>query len=217
MPIKGVIAQTEVTRGKEGDSKELRLMRDGSLATFDWKQVLAFEGKVYLMQMGTEDAPINSTTSIDAELVTAIIDVPDGSVAIPLWAQMVVATWTTSALVNFMIEVDNAKVRYSSGGTAFTPLNIHTGMPNGSGCKAYVGPDITVADKTTGGSLELYRESIELNVGDAADYWPKMEYIPVVSPIVQGPASILYHAGAGSADVTMYGNIIWAELRKAGA
>ena len=213
MPINGTVGQTQVTRVGEGKSKALRLMRDGSLATFDWKQAFAFEGKCYQMQLGTEDAPIDSTTSIDDALVTGVIDVPEGAVAMPYFAQLVVGVWSASVLLNFMIEIDNAKVRYSSGGTAFTPLNLHTGMPNNSGCKCYVGPDVTTLAKTSDGSIEAYRESIEVNVGDAADYWPKMEYIPIVCPIVEGPASILYHAGA-SGDCTIYGNIKWLELRK---
>jgi len=213
--IKGIAAQTtSVVRSGEGDDKILRLMRDGSVPTFDWKQSLALEGKVYLMQLGTEDAPIHATTSIDDQLVSGVIDVPDGAVAIPLFAQCVIALWSAADLLNFMIEVDNGKVRYSSGGTAWTPLNFHTGKADNSGCTCYVGADVTVAAKTSGGSLEVYRESIEVNVGDAADYWPKMEYIPVVCPVVEGPGSILYHIGSTNGDASFYGNIVWAALRK---
>jgi len=211
--IKGQIAQTEVNRDSEGTNKLFRLMRDGSLGTMDWKQSFVFEGKAYMMQIGTEDAPVASTTSIDAELVMGVIDVPDGAVVIPVWAQYVVGTWTSAALINFMLEVDNAQVRYSSGGTAWTPLNLHTGMANGSACTCYVGTDVTVGDKTSGGSLEIYRESMEVNLGDTADYWPKMEYIPQASPVVKGPGSIVIHAGA-TADVTGYTNIMWLELNK---
>ena len=74
--------------------------------------------------------------------------------------------------------------------------------------------DIVAAAKTSGGSLEVYRESIEVNVGDAADYWPKMEYNPVVAPVVVGPASVLVHFGA-DADLTVYGNLMWAEFPSA--
>ena len=209
--VRGKIGQTQVNRGTEGDYKFIRQMRDGSAATIDWKQSFALEGNVYTVQMGTEDAPINATPTIDDALVSGVIDVPEGAVAIPLFAQCAIALWSASTTVNFMIEIDNAKVRYSSGGTSFKPLNYHTGMVSRSGCVAYVG-DVTVASKTTGGSLEVYRESIEAQVGDAADYWPKMEYIPVISPVVEGPASILYHIGSANGDMSFYGNIVWAEL-----
>lgn len=210
--IRGKIAQKQVARGSEGDMKYPRLTRDGSLATIDWRQVLAFEGNCYMMQIGAEDAPVDGTTAIDDTLVYGVIDVPSGAVAIPLWAQAVVGTWGSSVLLNYMIEIDNAKERYSSGGTKWTPLNIHTGTANSSRCTCYVGADVTTSAKTSSGSLELYRESIEVNVGDAADYWPKMEYNPKICPVVEGPGSIVMHLGSNTGDVGAYANIIWAEL-----
>ena len=177
----------------------------------DWRQALIIAGRGYMLQFGTEDAPIASTTSIDDLLVTAVVDVPSGTSAIPLYGQGVVATWTTATLINYMIEVDNTKVRRSSGGSAFTPLALRTDAPIASASTVYVGPDVVTSAKTSGGSLEIYRESIEVNVGDVADYWPKMEYSPLVSPVVVGPASIIVHFGAATADMTVYGNLMWVE------
>ena len=189
-----------------------RATRDGALITQDWKQALVNEGKSYQLQLGTEDAPINSTTSIDDALVWGLVDVPSGVAIMPYMAQAVIATWTTATLINFMIEVDNAKIRYSSGGTAFTPLNHRTDIATASSVSAYAGTDITSAAKTSGGSLELYRESIEVNVGNAADYNPPMLWTPDASPLVVGPAAVLFHLGAASADVTAYGVIKWFEF-----
>ena len=179
----------------------------------DWKQSYVLSGRAFMLQFGTEDAPVASTGSIDDLLAMATVDVPDGTTIIPLWGQGVVGTWTTGTLINYMIEVDNGKVRRASGGTAFTPLSLRTDALRSSACTAYVagGSDIVAAAKTSGGSLEVYRESIEVNSGDAADYWPKMEYNPVIAPVVIGPASILVHFGA-AADLTVYGNLMWAEF-----
>jgi hypothetical protein len=178
----------------------------------DWKQALALEGRGFMVQIGTEDAPVASTTSIDDTLVWMLIDVVSGTTAIPFFAQAVIGTWTTATLINYMIEIDNAKVRYSSGGTSFTPLNLRTDAPIASTSAVYVGTDIVTSAKTSSGSLEVYRESMEVNLGDAADYWPKMEYTPSVCPIVIGPASILVHHGSASADTTSYGNMMWFEV-----
>lgn len=190
----------------------LRSIRDGSLVVVDFKQALIGEGRGYIVQIGTEDAPVNSTGAIDDELAYMLVDVPTGTTILPIFAQVVVGTWTTSSLVNFMVEVDNAKVRYTSGGTAFTPLNLRANSSNTSNCAAYVGDGLIPTTKTVGGSLELYRESLEVNVGDAADYQPKMEYIPVVSPVLVGPCSLLIHHGASTADTTSYGNVQWVEV-----
>ena len=186
----------------------------------DWKQAYVLSGRAFMLQFGTEDAPVTSIGSIDDQLAMATLDVPSGTTVVPLWGQGVVGTWTTATLINYMIEVDNAKVRRSSGGTAFTPLCLRTDLDNGtgsagvSGCTVYVAgaSDIVTSAKTSGGSLEIYRESMEVNSGDAADYWPKMEYNPVISPVVVGPASVLVHFGAATADMTVYGNLMWAEF-----
>lgn len=207
------VSSTIPTR-KTSDNEFLafRSMRDGSLVTVDWKQALVAEGRAFMMQLGTEDAPIASTTAIDDELVFAVIDVPLGTTAMPFFAQIVVGTHTTASLYNTMIEIDNAKVRFVSGGTAFTPLNLRTDSPISSTATAVVGTDVVTSAKTSGGSLEVYRESIEVNVGDAADYWPPMEYKPVVCPVVVGPGSILLHHGVTTADTTSYGVIMWFEI-----
>jgi hypothetical protein len=191
----------------------------GDINNADWKQSYVLSGRAFMLQFGDEDAPVASTGSIDDQLAMATVDVPSGTTIIPMWGQGVVGTWTTGALINYMIEVDNGKVRRSSGGTAFTPICLRTDKKNGtgsagvSGCTAYVAgaSDIVAAAKTSGGSLEVYRESIEVNTGDAADYWPKMEYNPVIAPVVVGPASVVVHFGA-SADLTVYGNLMWAEF-----
>ena len=191
----------------------------GDINNADWKQSYVLSGRAFMLQFGDEDAPVASTGSIDDQIAMASVDVPSGTTIIPMWGQGVVGTWTTGALINYMIEVDNGKVRRSSGGTAFTPICLRTDKKNGtgsagvSGCTAYVAgaSDIVAAAKTSGGSLEVYRESIEVNTGDAADYWPKMEYNPVIAPVVVGPASVVVHFGA-SADLTVYGNLMWAEF-----
>ena len=194
----------------------------GDINNADWKQSYVLSGRAFMLQFGVEDAPVASTGSIDDLLAMATVDVPLGTTIIPLWGQGGVGTWTTGTLINYMIEVDNGKVRRSSGGTAFTPLCLRTDLKNGtgtdgvSGCTAYVAgaSDIVAAAKTSAGSLEIYRESIEVNSGDAADYWPKMEYNPVISPVVVGPASVVVHFGA-AADLTVYGNLMWAEFPSA--
>lgn len=213
MSLIGLRAATTPTRVGEGDIKDIAATRDGALHVVDWKQALAFEGRAFSLQFGTEDAPIDSTTLIDDQLVTALVDVPSGTIAMLYWAQVVVGTWQDGTLYNFLIEVDSGKNRFTSGGTAYTPLNLRTDKPIASLATARVGPDITVAAKTSGGSLELWRESVEVNVGNVADYWPPFEYNPDLLELVVGPASILLHFGATNVtDPTIYGSMHWFEI-----
>ena len=105
----------------------------GDINNADWKQAYVLSGQAYMLQFGVEDAPVASTASIDDQLAMASVDVPSGTTIIPFYAQGVVGTWTTGALINYMIEVDNGKVRRASGGTAFTALALRTDAPRTSG------------------------------------------------------------------------------------
>lgn len=202
-----------IQNSADGFPVDARAFKDGTLAVIDWRMIKVMEGKVFQIQLGTEDAPIASTTSIDDALVWAVVDVPTGYIAIPIRAECHVATWTTATLINAMLEVDNGKVRYTSGGTAFVPLNLNTGSSAASGCSAYVGTDITVAAKTALGSIEVARMTFGEDAKATATADEKcFIYDDVCPPYVKGPGSILLHFGAATADVTGYGLLKWIEL-----
>lgn len=213
--IRGKVGyETNIQNIASGFPADLRCFKDGTLMTMDWRMAKVLEGKCYQLQLGTEDAPIDSTTSIDDETVWAVVDVASTStLVIPVYAEVHVATWTTATLINVMVEVDNGKVRYSSGGTAFTPLNLHTGSSNTSACSAYVGTDVTVSAKTSGGSIEVAR----LPIGEDAKATSTADekyfvWEPTTPPVIQGAGSLLLHFGAASADVTGYGLLRWIEV-----
>ena len=219
------MASTEI-RGQAGVSANIqkaadgfpvvaRAFRDGTLAKMDWRMLKVMEGKVFQIQIGDEDSPVATTTSIADTLVFGVVDVPTGFIAIPIRAECHVATWTTATLVNAMLEVDNGKVRWSSGGTAFTPLNLHTGSSGASSCPAYVmeGAGIVTAAKTASGSIEVARMPIgEDAITTATGSEKCFIYDDVCPPYVVGPASILLHFGSATADVTGYGLLRWIEL-----
>ena len=213
-----VVTGTSTVQRVSGDDRFIapRASRDGALITQSWGQALVNEGKSYQVQLGTEDAPSQSTTSIDDILVWAVVDVPTGTAIIPYSAQAVIATWGSSTLVNFLIEIDNAKTRYSSAGATFTPLNHRTDISTASSVTAKINTGtetgVVTTAKTTGGSLEVFRESIEVNVGDEADYNPPILWEPDSAPLVVGPASVVLHLGAASSDVTAYGTLKWYEF-----
>jgi len=212
------VATTIPTRKTADDSpSNVRSLRDGSIVTMSQLQALAFEGRCFVAYAGVEDAPIDLETSIDDTTAFLVIDVASGTTVFPYWAQCVMATWSDSTLLNFMIEVDNAAARRSSVGTAFTPLNLRTDNPISSTSTVFRSADadlLTLSAKTAGGSLELYRESIEVDTGLAGAYWPKMEYRPEAVPVVIGPASVIVHFGAtvNVTEATGYGSIQWAEV-----
>ena len=208
-----VSVDTNVPKIASGFPIDARAFQDGTLGAIDWRMLKVMEGKVFQLQIGTEDAPVDSTATIDDLLVWGVVDVPEGIIAIPIRAEVHVADFTTATDIFCMLEVDNAKQRYTSGGTAFTPLNLNTGSSSASGCSAYAGTDITVGAKTTGGSIEVARVVItEDNVGTGIGGEKFFFYDDVCPPFVKGPASIILHFGAGSADAKGFGLVKWVEL-----
>ena len=191
-----------------------RATRDGALFVADWTMALALEGRAFMLAFGAENAPVNSCTTIADTLAQITVDAQTGTTIIPFYGQAVVAVWSTGTLINYMVSVDN-KTRWGSGGTLYAALPLRTDAPIASTSVAYVGPDITSLAKSSY-EREVYRESMEVNLGDAADYWPKMEYKPLaeagVPPIVVGEGSVVVYFGATTADVQGYGNIQWLEI-----
>lgn len=217
----GIVKQNGYPNYSENQERPARLNKRGELVVADFQLQAALDGRAFAVTLGTENAAINSTTSIDDQLVWAVTDVPVGSVVIPVQAQVRIATWTTATLINFMLEADFGKNRYSSGGTAYTPSNLRGDYPRASACTTYVGPDVTVAAKSTvggqNGSTEFHRSSIEVNLGDAADWFPEESFnwrLKDVGtpPIIDGVGSFLVHFGVATADVTGYGFYHFIEL-----
>tara|TARA_Y100000310_G_scaffold285365_1_gene308775 strand:- start:112 stop:786 length:675 start_codon:yes stop_codon:yes gene_type:complete len=213
-----LVAATTPTRRTSDDAwLGMRGLRDGTLVTMSQLQALVLEGRGFVAFAGVEDAPIDTGAAVDDTLGFISIDVASGTAVIPFWAQAVMAVWEDATLINFMIEVDNAKARYDSNGTAFTPINLRTDSPISSTSTVYRSQDadaLTLSAKTAGGSLEIYRESMEVNLGNAGDYYPKMEWRPECPPVVIGPASVIVHFGAtsGGTEPTGYGNVQWVEV-----
>jgi hypothetical protein len=201
------------------DERKTRANLDeyGNVITIDFLRWLSLIGKVYTLFLGTEDAPIDSTTALDDALVWGLVDVPSGTTIVPMRAEAHIATLATATSPEMMLEIDRSKVRYTSGGTAFTPLNMRTSKANGSGVAAYVGTDITVAAKSAGASVEFTRMMVGEDAKATSTWDENLNFIwdlanDLGMPVLDGPASWLLHFGAATADVTGYGMMKFAEL-----
>lgn len=192
----------------------------GSLVVTDLLTQLLLSGYCFHMQVGTEDAPVNSTAAIDDQLGFVLADNNSG-VIMPIRYEINIATFTTATLAQAMLEADMAKKRYGSGGTAFTPRQMNGAATSAAAANGafYVGTDITLAAKTAvPDSIELARRTFEedviadpgngLLVGDR-DVFNVRTQMPVLIP---APGSLAGHFGSATADVTGYGVLQFAQF-----
>lgn len=213
----GIVRQNSYGDYSEGQERPARINRRGELVVVDFWTQMILDGRTFQMQIGTEDAPVASTATIDDQLVWMVADNPAGYTMIPSYLLIAVQDWTTGTDVNAMIEIDRAQARYSSGGTAYVPENMRTDRPRVASGTFYVGTDITVAAKTAvPGSMEIWRRAFtEDNVGTSTQSRHEGEFsakqLGMFAAIV-GVGSCVIHFGAGTADVNGYGTLCFVQV-----
>lgn len=216
-----IVRHSSIPAVGEANGERGILNRLGAQVVVDLMTQLILAGKAYHMQIGTEDAPVNSTTSIDDQLVWMVADNNAGYAMIPLGLQILIANWTTATLVNSMLEADKDLKRYSSGGTAYVPANLRGDDPSSANGAFYVGTDITVAAKSAvPNTVELFRAQVVEDAQAtpaAADATIACQYSIRDHPfiVLVDAASLLVHHGSATADVSSYGNLQFAQFEKA--
>lgn len=193
--------------------------RMGMQIVTDFFTQLVLSGMCYHMQLGTEDAGVNSTTAMDDQLSSLVMDNNAGYAAIPLLYETTPGVLATATIVQSMLEIDTAQKRYSSGGTAFVPRNMHGQSPQSWNGVAYVGPDVTIAAKTAvPNSVEFARAFfIEDAIADSLGYpgsWNTTVFSCKTRPmfVTYGASSLVGHFGSATADVTGYAVLQAAQL-----
>ena len=224
----GRVRQNSYGNHPEDQVREIRINRRAETVVVDFYTEMVFDGRMFAVQIGTVDAAggVNSTGAAPADtLVWALTDVENGNTIIPVVAQVAVETWTSSLLVNFMLEADMGKIRFSSGGGVFTALNMRGDSPRNAASISHVnltsGAGVTALAKSTiggiDGSHEFYQHAIEVNVGNAADAatdagltWRAKD--AGGPPVIVGPGSFVFHLAASNADITATGHYHFIEL-----
>ena len=221
MPNGGTVRQNSYGNFPEGQDRNIRINRRAETVVTDFWLQMVLDGRMFHMQVGTENEPVPGTVAIDDELVWMLVDGAAGTVWLPAIVNIEVEGASTSANLASMFEIDNSKVRFTSGGSAFVPANLRTDSPRDSvAATARVGTDITASAKTAvPGSMEIARiahwETSPTATNEPSDFVSNNRVLfsaqtqPGVALV--GVGSMLVHHG-GSADVTSYGYMQWAEL-----
>ena len=207
----GTVRQNSYNNYSEGQERPARLNRRGELVVIDFFTQCILDGRAFNLQVGTEDAPVNTTGAVDDTLGDILWDNPVGYAAIPLAFQVSIVDITTATLPLAMVEIDRALNRWSSGGTAYVPENLRTDRPRVAvGGAFYIGaPDITLAAKTAvPGSIELWK----FNFGNDAlatqlfseNFNAKFTARDHPTAVIVGVGAFIGHMGAATADATHY-------------
>ena len=197
------------------------LNRMGMQIVVDFFTQLCLSGFCYHMQIGTEDAPVASTTSIDDTLAWMVADNPAGSAMMPLLYEVNIGAFTTGTIAMSMLEADKDKVRYSSGGTAYAPANMRGDDLNAVAASSYyVGTDVTLAAKSAvPNTVELARrfhyEDVVTTTTGVENLTPTVYSVKTRPALVLvDAASLVCHHGCATADVTSYGVLQFAQFSK---
>lgn len=187
----------------------------------DFFTQLALSGFTYHVQMGTEDAGVAFTTAMDDELVSMLVDNTSSYAAIPLLFEVTPGVIGAATLSMAMLEIDKAKARYTSGGTAFVPENLNGSDRNTFNGVAYVAgaSDIVAAAKSAvPNSVELARVNwLEDALANTIGYpgaWENEVYSVAKRPVavLLDASSIIGHVGSASADMTGYAVLQFAQI-----
>ena len=214
----GKVRQDTYDSYPEGNERIARSNRRGELVVCDFWTQLLLDGRIFHMQVGTESGAVNTTTTADDQTVMFLVDGLDGWTLLPALYEVSLHAAAAATQPEAYLEIDNAKVRYNTGGAAFVPENLRTDRPRVSvAASAIVGPDITALAKTAvPGSIEIghhtfWEDAIATPTGaELHHYVLSVKERPL--PAVVGIGSIVGHFGASTADATGFGCLQWAEV-----
>lgn len=198
----------------DGQFEALWALRDGALVGVDWVQALVLEGRVFMASNAAMETARDIGRAAYVETEPAIaLDVPAGTIAIPLEIQLEQGGTAASDTVTVLLTVDD-KERITSGNAAtIRNLRIHSADAYSPTCKLYhhdesatallvsaPAEDNTFFAKACNHGLELGPDQNVL--------WSAREHL---APVLEGPASLCVY-WYGTDDPEGFWHIIWAEF-----
>lgn len=206
----------------EASAHKAVINRFGFQVVADFFTQMILSGFAYHMQVGTEATGVETPQELDDQLAFMLADNVAGYCMIPLLYEATPGALAAATICEAMLEVDKAKARYNSGGTAFVPANMRGDDPNTANGTFYVASDdITpLAKSAVPDSVELARQDfIENALADSYGYpgiWHTLVYSVRTRPIcaIIGVGSIVCHLGAATDQPLSYGALEFAQFDK---
>ncbi len=202
--------------GADGAFMPARGTRDGVLFTADWYDSLVLEGRVFIVNNGTDSTAATMAGAYDADAADLAIDIPDGIIAIPLWISC--QTETASAGVVEVIALASSTLVSATSGqfTVLTAKNMRVDQPIASKSTCY--GSIAAAQSTdphSGDYFEFYRSGYPTDNSLTTTPTPTYEWSARRNgppPIIADGGSIVIYLAAAGATSTGFIQCAWAEL-----
>lgn len=205
----GQIQERSVGRGADGSHAMQRMLSGGEAIVEERLLALGIEGKLFGAHFGTVTTPLvtAATTAIVATSPQAWIRVPDGTLIIPLSAELVVEATgiTTQGEISIATAKNDVGNGTSAAGTS-GPINLNTAETGVGNCTARQLATAAVTAETS--LLELKRFSFAVSAVNQEFAWRAANNR--VYPILRGPASWLIYIGGNA--VNFFAQLVWAEL-----
>jgi hypothetical protein len=176
----------------------------------DLSMQLAQEGRIYVASDADQNDAVTGQTSFANTTPSFLLDVPDGTVAIPLYMNLVQSGTVAGAAITVSMEIDDA-TRYSSSGTAETILSSRTDDPRAENCVFYSTPTAS-----SGYGQAIKHWLVGQDVSPAEGAVQNIEWTPSYPILLVGTATWAVYTYAGTTGPTWHWSFAWAEIDESG-
>ncbi len=213
MSVSFITGASSVTRkGADGAIVTGRSTRDGALFTADWIDGLIMEGRVFGANVGTLTSAATFAAAMVADEADILIDIPDGTIGIPLSIEYTLQTGTAG--LSEVCAVASSVLGAASSGDSLTIYSLRLDQPISSVATATGA--ITTGGNTTpysGNYLEFFRDGYATDPSVTGTPSPTYRWSAKTSGffpiIVDGGSITIFH---GAAAATGFITVTWAEL-----
>lgn len=189
-----------------------RATRDGALFTADWVDGLILEGRVFGANLGTLTSPATFSGAMVATEAEFVVDIPDGTIGIPLSIEFVLSTGTTG--LSEVCAVASSTLAVGTAGTSLTPYSLRLDQPISSVATVWGALDSGGnTSPYSGNYLEFFRDGYGTDPSVTGTPPPVYRWSAKESgffPLIVDGGSITIFAGEAAS--TGFITVTWAEL-----
>lgn len=171
---------------------------------------LTVDGRFFIAADADENDRVTGQTSFANTTPTFLLDVPEGTTAIPLFVNLTQAGTVAGGAISVRIAIDDRK-RYASAGTSETVYNPSKRFKRQNKCTLYSGATANAPAIDSYG-IRVFSAVFGADV-DTAEGAVQGPYWSAESPyLLEGPATFLVYTDAAATGPTWEWSVGWCEF-----